>query len=74
MSENPVRREFSCHIDIRRYFVRELVQTGFLKLIPLRTQKIVADALPKSLPSPSFIGHLRVMMGQTPFTLKFLHS
>ena len=25
MSENPVRRKFSRHIDIRKYFVRELV-------------------------------------------------
>jgi len=74
MSENPVRRKFSRHIDIRRYFVRELVKAGFLKLIPLCTHKMVADALTKSLPSPTFIGHRRVMMGQTPFTLKFLHS
>ena len=37
MSENPVRRKFSRHIDIRRYFVRELVKAGFVKLIPLRT-------------------------------------
>jgi len=74
MSENPVRRKFSRHIDIRRYFVRELVKAGYVKLIPLRTHKMVADALTKSLPSPAFIGHRRVMMGQTPFALKFLHS
>jgi len=35
---------------------------------------MVADALTKSLPSPTFISHRRVMMGQTPFALKFLHS
>jgi len=74
MSENPVQRKFSRHIDIRRYFVRELVKTGSVKLIPLHTHKMVADALTKSLPSPAFIGHRRVMMGQTPFALKFLHS
>ena len=28
MSENPVRRKYSRHIDIRRYFVRELVQAA----------------------------------------------
>ena len=71
MSENPVRRKFSRHIDICRYFVRELVKACFVKLIPLRTHKMVADALTKSLPSPAFIGHRRVMMGQTPFALKF---
>ena len=37
MSENPVRRKFSRHIDVCRYFVRELVKAGFVKLIPLRT-------------------------------------
>jgi len=28
MSENPVRRKFSRHTDIRRYFIRELVKAG----------------------------------------------
>jgi len=74
MSENPVRRKFSRHIDICRYFVRELVKAGFVKLMPLYTHKMVADAITKSLSSPAFIGHRRVMMGQTPFVLKFVHS
>ena len=55
MSENPVRRKFSRHIDIRKYFVREIVLNGFLKLVPLRTHKMVADALTTSLPSPAFV-------------------
>ena len=33
MSKNPVRRNVSRHIDIHRYFVRELVKIGFVKLI-----------------------------------------
>jgi hypothetical protein len=32
MSENRVRRKFSRHIDIRRYFVRDMVSAGVLKL------------------------------------------
>jgi hypothetical protein len=36
MSENPVRRKYSCHIDIPRYFVRDLVSMQVLKLVPLR--------------------------------------
>jgi len=72
MSQKPVRRIFSCHIDIRRYFVRELVKAGFVKLIPLRKHKMVTNALTKSLPSPAFIGHRRVMMGQTPLAMRFL--
>ena len=73
MSENLVRRMFLRHIDICRYFVRELVKASFVKFIPLRTHTMVADALTKSLLSSAFIGHRRVMMGQTPFALKFLH-
>jgi len=72
MSENPVRRKFSRHIDIRKYFVRELVLSGFLKLVPLRTNKMVADALTKSLPSPAFIGNRQIMTGHTPFTARLL--
>jgi len=69
-----VRRIFQRHLDIRRYFVREFVKAGFVKLIPLRTYKMVADALTMSLPSPTFIVQRRVMMGQTPFAFKFWHS
>ena len=72
MSENPVRRKFSRHIDIRRYFVRELVLAGMVKLIPLRTHKMVADALTKSLPAPAFIAHREVKLGHVPFAARFL--
>jgi len=67
MSEPPVHRNFLRHVDIRRYFVRELVKAGFVKLIPLHTHKMLADALTSSLPSPTFIGHRLVIMGQTTF-------
>jgi len=56
------------------HFVRELVEAAFVKRIPLRTHKMMADALIKSLSLHGFIGHRRVMMGQTPFALMFLHS
>jgi len=76
MIENPVRRQHSRHIDIRRYFARELVMAVFVELISFCTHKMVADALTTNLPSPTFIGpgHRRVMMGQTPFALKFVRS
>jgi len=57
MNEHPVRRKFSRHIDIRRYFFLELVKAGIVKLMPLRTHKMVTDALTKSLPSPAFVAH-----------------
>jgi hypothetical protein len=37
MPENPVRRKFSSHIDISRYFVGNMVAAGVIKLVPLRT-------------------------------------
>ena len=39
LSKNSVRRKFSRHVDIRRYFVRELVKASIVKLIPLETNK-----------------------------------
>ena len=50
------------------------MKAGVVKLIPLRTHKIVADALTKSLFSPSFVAHRKVMLGHVPFALKFLGS
>jgi hypothetical protein len=50
MSENPGRRKFSRHIDIRRCLVRDMVSAGVLKLVPLRTHLMVADALTKRFP------------------------
>ena len=67
MSENPVRRKFSRHIDIRYYFVRDLVAQKVIKLIPLRTHKMVADQLTMSLPAPAHAKHRDVMIGCAPF-------
>ena len=72
MSKNPVRRKFSRHMDIRRYFVRELVLAWMVKIFPLRTHKMVADALTKSLPAPAFIAHREVMLGHVPFVARLL--
>ena len=43
-SENSEWLKDSRHIEIRRYFVRELVLAGVVQLIPLRTDKMVANA------------------------------
>ena len=74
MSENPVRRKFSRHIDIRYYFVRDLVAQKVIKLIPLRTHKMVADQLTKSLPAPAHAKHRDVMIGRAPFCARSLRS
>ena len=62
MSENTVHRERSRHIDVRKYFVRELVEEKVLKLIPCRTKDMTADALTKSLAYPSFKMHRSTML------------
>ena len=83
MSENPVSRERSRHIDpiqrmvadmsrhiaIRYMFVRELVGLGVIKLVSCSTQKMVADALTKSLPEPALKRHRAEMLGdaQAPY-------
>jgi len=56
MSENPVRRKFSRHIDIRKYSARELVLVGFLKLVPLRRYKMVPDAAHEEGAVPGIVG------------------
>ena len=63
MSENQVHRERSRHIDVRKYFVRDLVDDKVLKLIHRKTNEMVADALTKSLPYPSFSLHREKMTG-----------
>ena len=45
MSENPVNRKASRHIDTRRYFIGELVDDKQIKLVTCRTDKMVANAL-----------------------------
>ena len=72
MNKNPVLRKFSRHIDIRKYLVRELALTGFLKFVPLRTHIMVADALTTSLASPAFVGHRQIMTGHASFAAQLL--
>jgi hypothetical protein len=63
MSENPVNRKFTRHIDVRRYFVRDLVRDGQVPLVKYAGTHNVADALTKSLPGPSFFKHCPWMLG-----------
>ena len=71
MSINPVRRKYSRHIDIREHYLRELCLSGIVKLIPLRTHHMVADALTKSLPAPGLARH-RSVMGHSTFCARIL--
>ena len=73
MSTNPVRQKSSRHIDMRLHYCRELYTAGVMKLIPLRTYLMVADALTKSLPGSTLSKHRDIMMGHMPFFARLLH-
>ena len=55
---------------IRKYYEHQLLLNGFLKLVPFRTHKMVANALTKSLPSPAFVEHPQIMTGHASFAAK----
>jgi hypothetical protein len=63
----------SRHIDIRRHYIRDLCLVNLVKLVPLRTNLMVTDALTKSLPSPGLERHRSVMMGHSDFQVRLLH-
>ncbi len=74
MSTNPGRCKYSRHIDIRRHYVRELALACLIKLIPLGTHDMVADALTKSSPAPALMRHREVMMGHQRFQPFYAHG
>jgi hypothetical protein len=49
LSKNPVFHNWSKHIDMRYYFIRECVEECRIKLGYVATEKQVADVLTKSL-------------------------
>ena len=73
MSVNPVCRKHSRHIDIRRHYIREWYLGNLVKLVPLRTNLMVTDALTKSLPAPGLELHRSAMMGHSDFQVRLLY-
>ena len=54
MAENPSDLQGARHIDTRGHFVDQLVKGHTIKLVQCRTNKMVAEALTKNLPSTCF--------------------
>ena len=64
MSENPIHRERSKHIDYRVHALRERVAAGEVILVDCASRDMVADSLTKNLPADSFIRHRDVQLGR----------
>ena len=54
ISENPVLKERSKHIDIKYYFVRDMVQDGTISMEWISTEKQLADIFTKGLSRVKF--------------------
>lgn len=54
ITKNPVQHIKTKHIDIRKHFLRELVEQGFVDLEYVTTQKQLADILTKSMDAVRF--------------------
>eukprot|EP00961_Rhodomonas_salina_P258201 3489836-Rhodomonas_salina.1 len=63
IANNQVSSKFTRHINVRLYFVRDLVRDEVLTLVKCAGTLNVADTLTKSLPSPSFLLHHPFLQG-----------
>ena len=54
ISENDAEHDRTKHIDIRHYFIRELINNGEIKLEWISTSEQLADIFTKPLPGSIF--------------------
>ena len=66
LSENPVHRERSKHIDFRVHALRDRVASGEVVLVDCSSHDMVADSLTKNLPADAFLRHRDVQLGRPP--------
>ena len=68
MSENPVHKSRTRHIDVAQHKVRDLVRNNIVRLVDCPTLDMTADILTKALPAPAFRRHRDTMLGYLPPT------
>ena len=54
MSKNPVFHDKSKHIEIKYYYIKDMVQKGLVKLQHVVTDEQIADVLTKPLARVKF--------------------
>ena len=62
MAENPLSSGRSKHIDVRWHFIRELVESGEVKIVHVGTEEQHADMLTKALDVKLFKRHRAALM------------
>lgn len=65
MSENPVAKSRTRHIDVAQHKVRDLVRHNVVRLLDCPTADMAADILTKALPAPTFRQHRDTILGYT---------
>ena len=54
IAKNPVHHDRTKYIEIDRYFIKEKVKEGIVKLVYVPTNQQIADIMTKSLSPPNF--------------------
>ena len=55
ISENDTAPHRTKHIDVRDHFIRDVINSGVIKLVWISTDKQLADIFTKALPAATYI-------------------